>query len=84
MVRACTTLVCGLSAVPASSLLKNLDNILSLIAHEISCDMTSATGTPFKLDVDELAQSLFLVFGQSEPNFPEIPTEEVRPRNYSN
>ena len=49
MVRACTTLVCGLSAVPASSLLKNLDNILdnilSLITNEISCDMTSATGT---------------------------------------
>lgn len=81
MVRACTTLVCDLSAVPASSLLKNLDNILSLIAHEISCDMTSATGARFKLDVDELAQSLFLVFGQSELNFPEIPMEEVRLSN---
>jgi hypothetical protein len=81
VVRISTKLVCGLSAVPAASLLKNLESIFSLIAHKIPCDMTSATGTRFKLDVDELAQSLFLVFGQSELNFPEIPMEEVRPRN---
>lgn len=81
MARASTTLVCGLPAVPAASLLKNLDSIFSLIAHEIPCDMTSATGTRFKLDVDELAQSLFLVFGHSELSFPEIPMEEVRLRN---